>query len=128
MSIIHQGRADVQLDAGPLQAEDFDEFVFAGSHKHDYLPISYGKGETVSCISRGSFNPACVGRCRPGHSVVRATGAKRSIDYRDQRCYRLSSVAGLACCDSAFVSPQPHEKPFPEYPAARRSAGSASRH
>ncbi|MFK1213834.1 hypothetical protein ACIUY2_30370, partial [Pseudomonas aeruginosa] len=41
--------------ATPLLAEHFDAFVFAGSHKHSRLPIPYGKGETVSCVSRGSF-------------------------------------------------------------------------
>jgi len=29
--------------------------VFAGSHKHDRLPIPYGKGEAVSGVSRGLF-------------------------------------------------------------------------
>lgn len=29
--------------------------VFAGSHKHDRLPIPYGKGETVAGVSGGSF-------------------------------------------------------------------------
>ncbi|WP_158319666.1 hypothetical protein [Azotobacter chroococcum] len=32
---------------------DFDGFVFAGSHKHSRLPIPYGKGESVSCVSGG---------------------------------------------------------------------------
>ncbi|MDR9863258.1 hypothetical protein, partial [Pseudomonas baetica] len=27
------------------------------SHKHNRLPIPYRKGETVSCLSWGSFNP-----------------------------------------------------------------------
>jgi len=45
--------------------------------------------------------PACFGLFRPGHSVVRAAGAKRSIDPRDHRCYRPCSAAGLACSDSA---------------------------
>ncbi|MGK9067396.1 hypothetical protein KXR72_19805, partial [Stutzerimonas chloritidismutans] len=41
--------------ATPLLAEHFDMSVFTGSHKHDRLPIPYGKGETVSGVSRGLF-------------------------------------------------------------------------
>jgi len=44
--------------------------------------------------------PACAGRLRPGHSVVRAAGGKRSIDRADHDCYRPCSAAGLACFDS----------------------------
>ena len=41
--------------ATPLLAEDFNGFIFAGSHKHSRLPIPYGEGETVSCLSGGLF-------------------------------------------------------------------------
>ncbi|MHC9210268.1 hypothetical protein ACYTPM_32415, partial [Pseudomonas aeruginosa] len=44
--------------------------------------------------------PAYFGLYCPGHSVVRAAGAKRSIDHEDHDCYRPYSVAGLACFDS----------------------------
>jgi len=47
--------------------------------------------------------PACCGLFRPGQSVVRAAGAKRSIDHADHDCYRPYSAAGLACSDSAAV-------------------------
>ena len=43
--------------------------------------------------------PAFTGHC-PGHSVVRAAGAKRSSDHKDHHCYRPCSAAGLACSDS----------------------------
>lgn len=40
--------------ATPLLAEHFDMSVSTASHKHDRLPIPYGKGETVSGASGGS--------------------------------------------------------------------------
>lgn len=48
--------------ATPLLAEHFGGYVFAGSHKRSCLRISYGKGGTVSCVSRGSFNSAWVAK------------------------------------------------------------------
>ena len=73
--------------------------------------------------------PACAGRLRPGHSVVRAAGAKRSIDPADQRCYRPCSAAGLACFDSAAAHHN-HQKTITSYlitPAVRRASHFASR-
>lgn len=72
--------------------------------------------------------PACAGRYRPGHSVVRAAGAKRSIDPEDQHCYRPCSAAGLACSDSAAAHHN-HKKTITAYlitPALRRALCFAS--
>lgn len=55
-TLAHHGQFLLDAPAAtPLLAKHFDGFVFAGSHKHSRLPIPYGKGETVSCVSRGSF-------------------------------------------------------------------------
>jgi hypothetical protein len=58
--------------------------------------------------------PACFGLFRPGHSVVRAAGAKRSIDPWDHHCYRPYSAAGLACSDSAAAHHN-HKKTITPY-------------
>lgn len=55
-----------------------------------------------------SYIRPCRGQC-PGHSVVRAAGAKRSSDPEDHDCYRPCSAAGLACSDS-FASHHNHWK------------------
>lgn len=41
--------------APPLLAQKLSTLIVAVSHKHNRLPIPYRKGETVSCLSWGSF-------------------------------------------------------------------------
>jgi hypothetical protein len=41
--------------ASPLLAQKLPTLIVAVSHKHNRLPIPYRKGETVSCLSWGSF-------------------------------------------------------------------------
>jgi len=74
--------------------------------------------------------PAFFERLRPGHSVVRAAGTKRSIDHGDHHCYRPCSAAGLACFDSAATHHN-HKKiitPLLITPAVRRALRSANCH
>ncbi|GLK61111.1 hypothetical protein GCM10017624_32740 [Azotobacter vinelandii] len=53
-ALAHHGKLLLDTPAAtPLLAEHFDVSVFAGSHKHDRLPIPYGKRETVSGVSGG---------------------------------------------------------------------------
>ena len=55
-ALAHHGELLLDAPAAtPLLAEHFDMSVFAGSHKHDRLPIPYGKGETMYGVSGGSF-------------------------------------------------------------------------
>lgn len=42
--------------ATPLVAEHFDMSVFAGSHKHDRLPIPYVRGGSSKKLQRDFFN------------------------------------------------------------------------
>jgi len=56
-ALAHHGELLLDAPAAtPLLAEYFDVSVFTASHKHDRLSIPYGKGETVSGVSRDSFN------------------------------------------------------------------------
>ncbi|MDX2355247.1 hypothetical protein, partial [Stutzerimonas xanthomarina] len=41
--------------APPLPTQKLPTLIVAISHKHNRLPIPYRKGETVSCLSGGSF-------------------------------------------------------------------------
>lgn len=41
--------------ASAFLAEQLATLIVAVSHKHTRLPIPYRKGETVSCLSWGSF-------------------------------------------------------------------------
>ncbi|WP_224790268.1 hypothetical protein, partial [Pseudomonas fluorescens] len=41
--------------APPLLTQKLPTLIVAVSHKHNRLPIPYRKGETVSCLSWGSF-------------------------------------------------------------------------
>ncbi len=75
------------------------------------------------CRQRGCIRiSGLLWALRPGHSAVRAAGAKRSIDHRDHDCYRPCSAAGLACSDSAAAHHN-HKKTIvlTDYP--RRQAG-----
>ncbi|WP_258019343.1 adenylosuccinate synthetase [Pseudomonas chlororaphis] len=47
--------------APPLLAQKLPTLIVAVSHKHNRLPIPYRKGETVSCLSWGSFSLAEAG-------------------------------------------------------------------
>lgn len=66
-ALAHHGELLLDAPAAtPLLAEHFDMSVFAGSRKHDRLAIPYGKGETVSGVSGGSF----IGELRLSRQLV----------------------------------------------------------
>lgn len=98
-----------------------------GMEKNQATSKNANQKNTINCfnpvVSAVAFvYPAFHGRCRPGHSVVRAAGAKRSTDHGDQTCYRPCSVAGLACSDSVIVHHN-HGKNLLPITQARRQAG-----
>ncbi|WP_256666170.1 hypothetical protein, partial [Pseudomonas sp. ANT_H14] len=53
--------------APPLLTQKLTTLIVAISHKHNRLPIPYRKGETVSCLSWGSFS---TGRKRIHHVAL----------------------------------------------------------
>ncbi|WP_211271290.1 hypothetical protein, partial [Pseudomonas veronii] len=54
--------------ASPLLTQKLTTLIVAVSHKHNRLPIPYRKGETVSCLSWGSFSE--VGQALGFGSIV----------------------------------------------------------
>lgn len=65
-ALAHHGQFLLDTPAATLLlAEHFDGFVFAGSHKHSRLPISYGRGKTAPCVSRGSLRELDLLRTSP---------------------------------------------------------------
>ena len=65
-------------------------------------PQVVSKAFIYTCRQRGCIRiSGLFWAFRPGQSVVRAAGTKRSIDHVDHDCYRPYSAAGLACSDSA---------------------------
>ncbi|MBF8006525.1 hypothetical protein IZT72_18115, partial [Pseudomonas brenneri] len=74
--------------ASALLAEQLATLIIAVSHKHTRLPIPYRKGETVSCLSWGSFSDL-IGEPK---NLERMISSVPSIEF-DRRLQRTDQRA-----------------------------------